>query len=358
MAHDIHAQVKPIDKTYVVLVKSEWQLQEIFKNIENITDYKFVYPEDILNNKPINTKKKRQSVNDLLVDIGTAANLKFKQVDNSIYVGEGSGKKEIIQIEIEEVTVSGKVTDDKGESLPGATITVLGTTTGTVTDIDGNYSITVPDGAVLVFSFIGYEPIQIPVDNQSLIDVTLKTDISSLEEIVVVGYGTTRRADLTTSIGSLENVKSTVDRPISSVQDMLQGQIAGVTVVAGSGDPGATPRVIIRGVGTMGNESPLYVVDGMPYYGGRINPNDIESMVVLKDAAAAAIYGAQAASGVIVITTKSGKSGETKVSLDFYRGVQSAYKTPEALNAQEYASSYRSAAPMLEVYLNQPTTRC
>ncbi|EON79045.1 TonB-dependent receptor [Lunatimonas lonarensis] len=196
----------------------------------------------------------------------------------------------------------------------------------------------------MVFSFVGLESKEITVGNQSIINVSLKADMGQLGEVVVVGYGTARRADLTTSIGTLEDVKGTVNRPISSVQDMLQGQIAGVTVVANSGDPGATPRVVIRGAGTLGDESPLYVVDGMPYYGGRINPNDIESMVVLKDAAAAAIYGAQAASGVIVITTKSGKSGAPKVNVDFYQGWQSAYQTPEALNAQEYSAAYRAAA--------------
>jgi TonB-dependent starch-binding outer membrane protein SusC len=243
-------------------------------------------------------------------------------------------------------TVRGQVLSEEDKSpIPGVSVLVKGTGSGTATDIDGNYTVAVnTENAILVFSFVGLEAKEVEVANQSVINVSLKADIGQLGEVVVVGYGTTRRADLTTSIGSLDNIKGTVDRPLSSVQDMLQGQIAGVTVVAGSGDPGATPRVVIRGVGTLGNESPLYVVDGMPYYGGRINPNDIESMVVLKDAAAAAIYGAQAASGVIVITTKSGKSGATKVSLDYYQGWQSAYKTPEALNAQEYASAYRSAA--------------
>ncbi|HSI78671.1 MAG TPA: carboxypeptidase-like regulatory domain-containing protein [Lunatimonas sp.] len=190
-------------------------------------------------------------------------------------------------------TVRGQALSEEDNSpIPGVSVLVKGTGSGTATDIDGNYTVSISsDNAILVFSFVGLESKEVEVGNQSVINVSLKADIGQLGEVVVVGYGTTRRSDLTTSIGSLENVKGTVDRPISSVQDMLQGQVAGVTVVSGSGDPGATPRVVIRGVGTFGNESPLYVVDGMPYYGGRINPNDIESMVVLKDAAAAAIYG-------------------------------------------------------------------
>src|SRR5690606_22288 len=159
--------------------------------------------------------------------------------------------------------------------------------------------------------------VTVPYDAAQFIKIELEEEISALNEIVVIGYGTSKRQDLTTSVSSLDNVSKAVDRPVSSAQAMLQGQMAGVTVVSNSGDPGATPSVMIRGRGTFNSEEPLYVVDGMPYYGARINPNDIESISVLKDAAAAAIYGAQAASGVIVITTKSGKSGAPKVAFDF-----------------------------------------
>ncbi len=242
--------------------------------------------------------------------------------------------------------VSGQViSEEDDQPIPGVSVLLKGTTTGTVTGLDGKYSLSVNgQNPILVFSFVGLESKEMEVGNQSTINVRLSAGMNELRELVVVGYGKAQRQDLTTSVGKLENVERTIDRPVSSAQDMLQGQIAGVTVVANGGDPGAMPRVVIRGAGTFADESPLYVVDGMPYYGGRINPNDIESMVVLKDAAAAAIYGAQAASGVIVITTKSGQSGAPRVNLDVYQGWQSAYNTPEALKSEEYAAAYTRAA--------------
>ncbi|KEO71998.1 SusC/RagA family TonB-linked outer membrane protein [Anditalea andensis] len=228
----------------------------------------------------------------------------------------------------------------------GATVMVNGNTNrGTVSGIDGTFSLDVPsETGELMVSFIGMESQIVNYNVAEFITVSLSEMVNNMDEFMVIGYGTAKRADLTTSVGQLENVARTVDRPVSSVNQMLQGQIAGVTVVAATGEPGNAPQVVIRGMGTFGNEAPLYVVDGMPYYGNRINPNDIESLTVLKDAAAAAIYGAQAASGVIVITTKTGKAGAPKISMDVYQGVQAAYKTPEALNATEYATAYRNAA--------------
>ena len=232
------------------------------------------------------------------------------------------------------------------QAFPGATVIANGNSTAVViTDADGQFTINLgqPTGQLTV-SFIGMKTVTVPYDAAQFIKIELEEEISALNEIVVIGYGTSKRQDLTTSVSSLDNVSKAVDRPVSSAQAMLQGQMAGVTVVSNSGDPGATPSVMIRGRGTFNSEEPLYVVDGMPYYGARINPNDIESISVLKDAAAAAIYGAQAASGVIVITTKSGKSGAPKVAFDFYQGWQSAYKTPQALTAPEYAQAYTQAA--------------
>ncbi len=323
MAHDIHAQIKPIDKTYVVLDKSEWQLQEIFKNIENITDYKFVYPEDILNNKPIiNTKKKRQSVNDLLVEIGTAANLKFKQVDNSIYVGVRQDKKEENPQIIEEAIITGKVTDENGEPLPGASVTVAGTTTGTVTDMDGNYTITVPDGSTLIFSYIGFETMQISVDNRSQIDVSLNIDSTSLEEIVVTAFGIEKEKRQLVYATQEVAGKDLAAVGNSNLLNGLQGKVAGVTVNLNSGMPGKSPDIRIRGYRSLtGSNAPLYVIDGMPVAGGGrqidFNPNDIESINILKGQAASALYGLRAANGVVVITTKSGKSANGKPTVTF-----------------------------------------
>ena len=199
------------------------------------------------------------------------------------------------------------------------------------------------------FSLLGYEPYEAAGflvrqgDSNSLL-VRLAEQTSALDEVVVIGYGEQSRNKLSTAIASLPNVSTNVDRPLTNIADMLQGNIAGVTVVSPGGDPSSSPRVVIRGMGTLNNEQPLYVVDGVPYYGGPINPNDIERVDVMKDAASAAIYGAQAASGVIVITTKSGKIGKPSMSADLYRGWQQAYKLPAALDAAQYAKAYIDAA--------------
>ena len=244
-----------------------------------------------------------------------------------------------------EQTIAGKVTDNTGQPLPGVTVLVKNTTTGTATNADGQFVLRVanPAEAVLVLSFVGYENREVRVAGQQTIAIAMSPAAINLTEAVVIGYGVAKRENLTTAIGSLPNPEKQANRPITRVQDMLQGNVAGVTVLQNGGDPTATPRVVIRGAGSTNSESPLYVVDGMPYYGGPLNPNDIASVTVLKDAAAAAIYGAQAASGVIVVTTRSGKNGAPRVTLDTYQGWQTAYKRPEALDAAEQAAAYNQA---------------
>ncbi|RZK50572.1 MAG: SusC/RagA family TonB-linked outer membrane protein, partial [Hymenobacter sp.] len=243
-------------------------------------------------------------------------------------------------------TVGGLVTDATGQPLPGVTVLVKGTTTGAATNAEGRFELRVanPAQAVLVLSFVGFEPQEVPVAGQASFTISLKPSAMDLSEVVVTGYGTTRRENLTTAVGSLPNPEKQANRPITNVESMLQGNVAGVTVLPQGGDPTATPQVVIRGAGSTSSEQPLYVVDGMPYYGAPLNPNDIASITVLKDAAAAAIYGAQAASGVIVVTTKSGKSGTPRVTIDTYQGWQTAYRRPEALTAPEQAAAYNLAA--------------
>ncbi|MBR07460.1 MAG: SusC/RagA family TonB-linked outer membrane protein [Rickettsiales bacterium] len=225
-------------------------------------------------------------------------------------------------------TISGQVTDsENGETLPGATVLEKGTTNGTVTDIDGNYSISVGNDAVLVVSFVGYRPIEITVGTSSVVNATLDMDVSSLEEVVVVGYGTQRKEDLTGAV-SLVKAEEMQKQAATDLTQSFQGRVAGVSVTS-DGQPGAAPSVRIRGISTFGvggaSAEPLYVVDGVPLTGGirDFNPNNIESIQVLKDATAGAIYGNRAANGVVIITTKKGsKSNRLSVELNAYTGVQ------------------------------------
>jgi TonB-linked SusC/RagA family outer membrane protein len=244
-------------------------------------------------------------------------------------------------------TVKGKVTDEKGEMIPGVSVTVKGTQQGTLTDAEGVYSIEVSSNATLVFSFLGYLKEEVAVSNRSAIDVSLKTDTKALEEVVVVGYGTQRKIETTGSIASVK-AADLVQTPVANVAQGLQSRVAGVQINQNTGAPGGNVSVRIRGTNSInGSSEPLYVVDGIQISNGgdindvsplsTINPNDIESVEVLKDASASAIYGARAANGVILITTKRGKSGATRVSYDGYYGTQKANKTLDVLNAAEFA---------------------
>lgn len=232
--------------------------------------------------------------------------------------------------------VTGVVTEqDTGSPIPGANIKVKGTSTGAVTDLDGNYRINASNDDVLVFSFVGYLTQEVPVGNRSTLDVALAQDVQTLEELVVVGYGTQERAKVTGAISSV-SAKEISEQPVISIDQALQGRAAGVTV-ANTGSPGQNPLVRIRGIGTANNNDPLYVIDGMPAGGlNEINPNDIESMQILKDASAAAIYGSRAANGVIMVTTKKGTKGKTSINFDSYYGVQNAWKQLDLLNTDQF----------------------
>jgi TonB-linked SusC/RagA family outer membrane protein len=237
-------------------------------------------------------------------------------------------------------TITGNIKAvDQDAPIPGANIVIKGTTTGTSTDLQGNYSITASDTDILEFTFIGYEKTEIPVGNQTIIDVVLKVESTGLDEIVVIGYGTVRKSDLT---GAVSSVKAADLTKITSLnpEQSLQGKVSGVQVTSTSGAPGAAPVIRVRGVGTFNNTSPIFVVDGTILNDiSFLNSSDIASMEVLKDASATAIYGSRGANGVIIITTKSGSIGQGKPVFDFYSeyGIQKLTKKIDLLSGREFA---------------------
>ncbi|WP_069674581.1 SusC/RagA family TonB-linked outer membrane protein [Formosa sp. Hel3_A1_48] len=238
--------------------------------------------------------------------------------------------------------LTGQVIDNNNMPLPGVSVVIKGTTVGTITDFDGNYSLNteLSDSKVLVFSYIGFKTQEIIVDGKSVINVLMEEDTSLLDEVVVVGYGTQKKSVIT---GAISGVKQTEleDLPITRVEQTLQGRVSGVTIAATSGQPGSNSTVRVRGITTLGFNEPLWVVDGVVVDSGGIgflNQSDIESVEVLKDAASQAIYGARAAAGVILITTKKGKSGKLSVNVNSYTGVSSASRQLDLLNAREYAT--------------------
>lgn len=233
-----------------------------------------------------------------------------------------------------QTNISGKLLDTDGFPLVGATILAKGTTTGTVTDIDGNYELSVPEGVTdLVVSYTGYETLTIAIGSRSTIDIVLSEGIS-LDEIVVTGYTAQSKRDITGAVATVDS-EDLLAIPATTFAQQLQGRASGVTIV-NDATPGGGATIRIRGFGTVGNNSPLYVIDGVPTRNqGNLNPNDIESLQVLKDASAASIYGSRAANGVIIITTKKGKLGKPTISYDSYYGLQNAANDVEALNARE-----------------------
>ncbi|MBS2210867.1 TonB-dependent receptor [Carboxylicivirga mesophila] len=236
-----------------------------------------------------------------------------------------------------EVNIAGNVTDISGETLPGVNVSVKGTTNGTITDIDGNFTLTVLQNDVLVVSFVGYKTQEVSVNGQVKFEIILEEDVTDLDEVVVVGYGVQKKSDVTGAISTVKP-EELVKRDVATVDQALQGQMAGVTVTQGSGTPGESPNISIRGLGSLNNTSPLYVVDGMMLDDiSHINAKDIESLQVLKDASASAIYGSRGANGVIILTTKKGKAGQGKVSFSGYYGVQNFAHTPELTTASEWA---------------------
>ncbi|MFW6389010.1 MAG: SusC/RagA family TonB-linked outer membrane protein [Marinilabiliaceae bacterium] len=247
----------------------------------------------------------------------------------------------------QELTVTGTVTDSEGESLPGVNITVVGTSQGTVTNSDGNYNIDVPGDAELRFNFIGFKAQVVPVNGQSTIDVTLEEDVQALDEVVVVGYGQMRRSDLTGSVVSVsqESMENSVS---TSIDQALQGRAAGVQVQQNSGTPGGSSSIRIRGINSLNaSNEPIFVIDGVVIDGSTgsntqnplssIDPNNIVSMDVLKDASATAIYGSRAANGVIIIETKQGEEGRSDLTYNGYYGLQEMPKKLDLLNLRQYA---------------------
>ncbi|TKG89233.1 SusC/RagA family TonB-linked outer membrane protein [Puteibacter caeruleilacunae] len=317
-------------------------LEVVLDRIEDNTDYFFVYNADLIDvEQTVSVHAKNQSVKSILLGLLKEKDIKFSLHDNLIVLSKGN----ISEVAAENVKISGRVVDDAGESLPGVSVIVKGTTIGTVTDGDGNYTLAnVPEGATLVFSFIGMATQEIPVGSATVINIKMMVDAVGLDEVVAIGYGVVKKSDLTGSVGTVK-AEEISKQSVTRIDQALQGRISGVQISTTSGAPGSGASIRIRGGNSInaGNE-PLYVIDG--FIGGgdlnSINPNDIESVEVLKDASATAIYGSRGSNGVILITTKRGSGSKGfGVSFDCYWGMQSPIKKLDLLNGPEFAE-YRN----------------
>lgn len=241
-----------------------------------------------------------------------------------------------------QITVRGNVVAD-GEPVIGATIMVKGTATGTVTDMDGNFSLQSPANGTLVFSYVGYETQEVAVNNRTTINVTLKSDVVTLADVVVVGYGVQKKVNLTGAVSSV-STDELAGKPINNVLEALQGTASGLVIQQGTSTPGGAPSMNIRGLNTMNDNNPLVIIDGIEGSLANLNPNDIEQISILKDASSTAIYGSRASNGVVLVTTKKGKAGHVEVSYDFLQGFQQPTCLADIADSWVYAELYNEAA--------------
>ncbi len=313
------------------------KLDKILNEIENQTDYLFIYNNQVDINKIISVKVKNEAVAQVLDRILSGTGINYELEGTHIILTTEAIKD--LHAQQQAKTVTGTVTDVSGEPIIGANIRIKGTTTGTITDIDGNFSIEAEPQSVIEVSYIGYLTQETVINNQKSIRFLLKEDTKTLDEVVVIGYGVQKKADLTGSVANI-NTEKLNTQSNANIDQALQGKIAGVDIVSQGGAPGSGTRIMVRGIGTLNNASPLYIVDGM-YMNSidHINPNDIASIDVLKDASSAAIYGSRAANGVIIVTTKEGSNTEGKpiIDLSVNLGISTASKFLDMLDAKGWA---------------------
>jgi TonB-linked SusC/RagA family outer membrane protein len=353
----VNASVFSQQGKFSVSVK-ESQIKEIFNEIESQSDYRFFYTENFVElNKKVGMNEQDVTIDALMNELLADTKLTYRIFDNALVVVMPD-KTKVKQ----ELVVKGKVTDSEGHPLPGVNIVEKGTTNGAVTDMDGNYTISLSsEDAVLTFSFVGYLDEEVSVAGKSNIDITLVEDIQSLDEVVVIGYGTAKKSDLTGSVSSV-NTKDMNPGPVANVSSLMQNTVAGVVLSPSNAQPGGDYNIRIRGTTSdLASNEPLYVIDGFPIeYGtsepgtnsyrkspkknplNSLNPNDIVSIEILKDASATAIYGSRGANGVVLITTKQGEKGKMKVGYNYARSTQNILNQYEMAEAPQFANFFNT----------------
>lgn len=345
-------------RTLLSLKMENVTIKDVLRVIEDKSEYYFLYNDDLINvNRRVSIEVKDQKIHDILSQLFADRSVNFLIKDRQIVLSPLQVEETNPMVSLQQTKgIKGKVTDISGAAMPGVSVVVKGTTTGSITDMDGNYSInSIPEGATLVFSFVGMKPQEIKPGSQTVLNVTLQEDAIGIEEVVAIGYGTRAKKDLTGAVSQINSEEMTKQVNMSP-ELAMQGKMAGVFVSNPGSSPTARPTIRIRGVSTLGYNDPLYVVDGIPLTEGgasnssartqdqrgdvnvfnMINPNDIESISVLKDASATAIYGVRASNGVILITTKRGSEGKAKVDVSASYGIQNINKRYDVATPEEY----------------------
>lgn len=331
--------------TRISLHLKDVAVKEVLNEIEENSEFRFLYNSKLIDvDRTISADFENQKVSEILSILFRQTDIAYTVVDWQIVLTNKDDQSGFLLNSGQQQgkTITGKVTDSSGTSLPGVSVVVKGTTTGIITDLDGKYTLPkVSENAILQFSFVGMKMQEIAIGNKTTINVTLAEESIGIDEVVAVGYGTVKKKDLTGSIGSVGS-KELKEVTVTRVEEALSGRVAGVQVKMADGSPGASPQIRIRGIGSISaGGDPLYVVDGYPTDNIQtLNPNNIESLDILKDASATAIYGSRGSNGVIIINTKRGMSGKTNITFDTYYGLQRVSRVPEFLNAMEQATYY------------------
>ena len=320
---------------------SKQSLRTVLKSISQQTGYSLAYSKEVVNlDESVSINVNNAELSEVMTKLLSPYQLAYEIKENKIFIVGNSelaaAKAASTQQSSVNVQIQGVVTDEKGSPIIGANISVPNTSIGTITNFDGRYNLSVPKGAVVKFSYIGYTDQNKTITNQSVVNVQLSEDVETLNELIVVGYGVQKKSVVTAAISRVTADELNNSKP-SRVEDALKGKVSGVQITQSSGQPGSDSKFRIRGIGTVNNSEPLFIVDGMPVDGGinYLNPVDIQSVEILKDAASAAIYGARAANGVVLVTTKNGVSGKTTISYNFSYGWQNPWKKKSVLDATE-----------------------
>ena len=337
-------QSKTLDIPKIDIHLENVTVLEVFKEIERKTDYSFTYNDAYFDeNQRLSVNFTQKSLSEVLDYVSSRSNFKYKIINKNIHIAlapkmNKTGQNIINTQKTEKtlVPIKGKVIDKlQGEPLIGATIVVKGTSKGTVTDVKGEFSLEVEDLYVtLIVSSVGYKTMETSLNGSNSVTITMEEDIAKLEEIIVIGYGTQKKEDVTGSVVSV-NTEAISKMATNDISKAIQGQVAGVQITS-SGDPGSAPQITIRGVGSFGGTAPLYIVDGIQTPINDLPTADVESIQVLKDASAAAIYGSRAANGVVIITTKRGQKGKLTLDYKAYYGVQNIARRFDVANREEY----------------------
>jgi TonB-linked SusC/RagA family outer membrane protein len=323
--------------TKLTVSSKDASLIDIFRNIEDQSEFYFYFNKaEVKSKENVSVEMKDALITEILDQVLTNTGLEYKIIDRYVVIKEKGAADPAIAIQAIR-KISGKVTDSSGATLPGVSVVVKGTTTGTITDAEGNYILgNVPANATVVFSFVGMKSKGVTVGEKTNLNIVLEEESIGLQEVVAIGYGSVKKVDMTGAIASVKG-ETISKRETTQLSSALQGATSGVMVTRSNGAPGAGATIRIRGITTIGTNDPLIIVDGIPVGGmDDVNAKDVESMSVLKDAAAASIYGSRAAAGVILITTKRGKSGASNINYNYEYGIEQATQMPTYTNAVKY----------------------